>query len=703
MRTDDLDRRVIDALNRLADEVEPSERLRDRALAARAERRAFRGPRLLVAAAVVVATSLAAGLLVRASNDDDAAEVTTADDVTAGDDGWVAMPEAPIPTRRAAASVWTGTELLIWGGSDPSFNEHFNDGAAYDPTSRRWRHMADGPDSAGGKESHGVWTGEEALFFWIGDSIDGPEGLAAYDPAADTWRELAPWPLGPREGVHVVWTGDALVAVGGGSGDAIPDALGASYDPGTDEWTVLPDPPYEHWIPDSVSAVDGKVVVVGGLESEGGSSIDPQRPVPGAVYDPAAGTWTAISEGSAGHWGAANDEGLVVDLGADRVGVYDVAADAWSTHDVPADRDPTQIAGVMSAGDDVIAYTYAFKFDVINPHTGTWRSLEDAPFDELQSPIVVAFTGRDLIVWGDEGAQLRVPCDVIVCTSDGDKPNAPAVALVSEFLDAVRAGDLDAAAQFVSSYVDGDDTRATTERFLDDHDWLIDATDVELIETPSFSWTADTTNPVVTAAAGTGPDERRTVTFVIGVYEDDRPRIVRISSDAEFRPTRGAVVGPGDRVVLTAHPVEGGATAHVNGRRIPDPAYDDEAKTMTIVLPAWVGAEDEIVLTYSEGTPELPYAASNWYRTTDEPHNWVAVFAVEPYTEDDRQRVIGSTGLMFEGPASCFDWLVEDLELPGPLQILAVVAETEEDMQDGVDAVGLSPIHTGRYRNRCVG
>jgi hypothetical protein len=33
-----------------------------------------------------------------------------------GDDRWAELPMAPIPTRSAATLVWTGSELLFWGG-----------------------------------------------------------------------------------------------------------------------------------------------------------------------------------------------------------------------------------------------------------------------------------------------------------------------------------------------------------------------------------------------------------------------------------------------------------------------------------------------------------------------------------------------------------------------------------------------------------
>ena len=70
---------------------------------------------------------------------------------------------------------------------------------------------------------------------------------AAYDPAADAWRVLAAGPLEGRLGVAAAWAGDQLVIWGGatGFGGGKPFSDGASYDPSTDAWTVLPPAPLD--------------------------------------------------------------------------------------------------------------------------------------------------------------------------------------------------------------------------------------------------------------------------------------------------------------------------------------------------------------------------------------------------------------------------------------------------------------------------
>lgn len=65
-----------------------------------------------------------------------------------------------------------------------------------------------------------------------------PLAGAAYDPAADRWRLLAPAPVVPR----IAWTGQEMLVWGGQSGSRYFDD-GAAYDPAPDRWRALPASP----------------------------------------------------------------------------------------------------------------------------------------------------------------------------------------------------------------------------------------------------------------------------------------------------------------------------------------------------------------------------------------------------------------------------------------------------------------------------
>ncbi|MEZ5231368.1 MAG: kelch repeat-containing protein [Acidimicrobiales bacterium] len=56
------------------------------------------------------------------------------------------MATAPIAGRSGAAVVWTGDELLIWGGYVYDGRERpLDDGAAYDPITDSWRTLPAAP------------------------------------------------------------------------------------------------------------------------------------------------------------------------------------------------------------------------------------------------------------------------------------------------------------------------------------------------------------------------------------------------------------------------------------------------------------------------------------------------------------------------------------------------------------------------------
>jgi hypothetical protein len=97
---------------------------------------------------------------------------------------WQALPAAPIVGRLGPSAVWTGTEMIVWGGYARSENVgQASDGAAYKPATRTWRTIAPSPPGVQGGAAV-VWTGDE-MIVWASNSPDGPVGAAAYDLATD--------------------------------------------------------------------------------------------------------------------------------------------------------------------------------------------------------------------------------------------------------------------------------------------------------------------------------------------------------------------------------------------------------------------------------------------------------------------------------------------------------------------------------------
>lgn len=172
-------------------------------------------------------------------------------------DSWRTLPAPPLVTYEAApvAMVWTGTELLVWGSTDRS-RRATAAGTAYDPATQTWRELPAAPIVI--NQGEGVWTGTELIVY--GARLDGNNNSstrssvgAAYSPATDTWRELAPFDLSPQA-ASIAWTGQVLIAWDYG-------LRAGAYDPPTDTWTTLDDLPLQpsECYPDSVVLADGSV------------------------------------------------------------------------------------------------------------------------------------------------------------------------------------------------------------------------------------------------------------------------------------------------------------------------------------------------------------------------------------------------------------------------------------------------------------
>jgi len=139
-----------------------------------------------------------------------------------------------LPDGVAAANevlLWTGTELLFWGGEDESSSgvPAGEPGHAYNPESNTWRTISASPKSAA-YGAAAVWTGEEALICCGARSVT----MAAYDPARDSWRSLAEAPLS-GEYAEAVWTGSEMLVITGGGV--------AAFDPSVGEWRTFQEPP----------------------------------------------------------------------------------------------------------------------------------------------------------------------------------------------------------------------------------------------------------------------------------------------------------------------------------------------------------------------------------------------------------------------------------------------------------------------------
>lgn len=324
--------------------------------------------------------------------------------------GWQQLADVPLSGRTGPVVVWTGTEVLAVGGetgttcppmadcSEP--NESARDGAAFDPTTGRWREIADAPLPIPAHTRGVVLSGR--LFVLVDSS------LLAYDVAADSWQRLRG---GLDSWTDLVADGERLVLVTGShEHTAKPDLV---YDVGRDRWSRLPEDPIDPAFDRGMVVTErGLVLLARKLVDNPGAGDRPSF-VLAALLDRETGTWTRLPDSDqlgSGHWAVQGDRVIDAGVGSSdgggpepgdygrdvpHGGILDLATRSWlRLPDPPAERDRGWT--VDAAGDRLIAAEGWFYDDA----AATWTTVPRPPgAPDLPGPAV--WTGdRFLVVTG---------------------------------------------------------------------------------------------------------------------------------------------------------------------------------------------------------------------------------------------------------------------------------------------------------------
>lgn len=131
------------------------------------------------------------------------------------------------PAARAFHSlVWTGDELIVWGGSASILGRTnpFGDGARYDPDTDRWQSLETRAAPSPRSGHAAIWTAGE---MWVIGGRNEAGALAdvhAWSPSRG-WRRLPGLPE-PRTYAHAFATPRGVLVIGGSTGDeALPGRM----------------------------------------------------------------------------------------------------------------------------------------------------------------------------------------------------------------------------------------------------------------------------------------------------------------------------------------------------------------------------------------------------------------------------------------------------------------------------------------------
>jgi N-acetylneuraminic acid mutarotase len=300
-------------------------------------------------------------------------------------DSWTATSTTNAPEGRVYyTAVWTGSEMIVWGGLNffpPTFH---NSGGKYNPVTDSWTATST-TNAPEGREFHtAVWTGSE-MIIWGGDSDSGYSNTGGrYNPANDSWMATSTANAPEGRIVHTaVWTGSNMIVWGGGGDIVVALNTGGRYNPSTNSWTAT----------STANAPEGRILhtavwtgsnmIVWG----GGNDIVVALNT-GGRYNPSTNSWTATSitnvpDGRASHTAVWTGSNMIV----------------WG-----------------GSGESVVALNTGGRY---YPDIDCWGSTSttNAPSGRLSHTAV--WTGNEMIVWGGNDSFNRLNTGGKYCVPSG--------------------------------------------------------------------------------------------------------------------------------------------------------------------------------------------------------------------------------------------------------------------------------------------
>jgi N-acetylneuraminic acid mutarotase len=341
-----------------------------------------------------------------------------------GTNSWVATDTTNAPSARGShTAVWTGSEMIIWGGYSFEVGDYLNTGARYHPDTDSWTPAAttNGPAKRAGHTA--VWTGNEMLVWGGYDGSSDLNSGGKYDPSTNSWTASstinAP---AARAGHTAVWTGSVMIVWGGVDNVVGYSNTGGRYDPSTNVWTATeiinaPAGRTSH----TAVWTSNEMIVWGG--TDGSNDLNT-----GGRYNPTTDSWTATNTGNTPMgryrhsavwtgsemiiWGGRSRD-LSGFFSLDSGGQYTPSTDSWTATSMVNTPSARNHHTAVWAGSEMIVWggfdagTFFNTGGRYNPITNSWTatSTTNAPADRWFHTAV--WTGNRMVVWGgsyDDGS-----------------------------------------------------------------------------------------------------------------------------------------------------------------------------------------------------------------------------------------------------------------------------------------------------------
>lgn len=325
--------------------------------------------------------------------------------------------------RQYHTAIWTGTEMIVWGGESLGPTVQLNTGGKYVPATDSWSATSTLSPCPVGRRFHtAIWTGTD-MIIWGGYYYDGTDHYldsgSLYNPTTDTWSSTSSTSAPTARSNHTaVWTGTEMIIWGGYDGNIYLNT-GARYNPTETTWTATTTTGAASQRRDHTAIWSGTYMIVwGGFN--GSAALNT-----GAMYNPTTNSWTSVSTSSApaaryyhtAVW-AEQVKAMVVWGGTstnpfNSGGIYYPATNKWvstsTASPCPAAR---RLHSAVWTGEEMIVWG---GMDIngknrddggrFNPYTNAWSSVSTGPnYATPRSLHTAIWTGQYMFVWGGSGA-----------------------------------------------------------------------------------------------------------------------------------------------------------------------------------------------------------------------------------------------------------------------------------------------------------
>jgi len=343
-------------------------------------------------------------------------------------DTWAAIGGSTPQARSRTAAVWTGSEFIVWGGVHRDMNmfgqptdTYLNSGGRYNPSTDSWTATRLDGTAPGVRSNHtAVWTGSE-LIVWGGELVSGGNQQFSwggrYNPATNSWAAVH-FPGPQMRSQHgAVWTGSEML-VWGGTGVGGTLNTGARYNPSTDSWIpTAVEPDYY-----GTAVWTGSEMIIWGKSS----AVDTGGSPPAGLYSPATDSWhtgsgVSAPSGRTGHVAVWTGQEMIV-WGGEHLntgGRYDPTLDTWTLTPNGASTPTSRQGGPVTAvwtGTEMLIWggfctiTGPCAGARYNPASNTWTPMRaDASAPEIRHRHTATWTGTEMIIYGGDNPYRSQP------------------------------------------------------------------------------------------------------------------------------------------------------------------------------------------------------------------------------------------------------------------------------------------------------